>query len=385
MDQAAVQALVAAAIAAAIAPINTENQRLSDGLVHAQNAYNQLDAENTRLRAEIVTLQNAALRPQAAAAVALPHPFLVTIPAPAAGFQGPRVPDFAYDGTRGSPCREFLRKVELIARQNRGNFTDDDGSLITFAISRLTGVAMEWADPILEDMAAAQRARNDSQRWASFKLSICAAFTDPDEQGTAQREIRALVCAPGKVAEYFATFRAAAPRTQYQDEALSDIAYDALPHQTRFALVGKDHSTLTKLANLATELDAEFEKVRQARRTAPPAPVAGIRRNPAHVPVPAPVQRPAQVPARPQAAAAPRPAIAPRPPAPAPNNGPAPMQLDAATRRAQRLAAGVCLYCGQAGHFARECPNNRRLQAAAATEQTPTATVEEVQADQEDF
>ena len=57
------------------------------------------------------------------------------------------------------------------------------------------------------------------------------------------------------------------------------------------------------------------------------------------------------------------------------------MDLSAARRpkispevRAQRLADGCCLYCGEKGHYASECPNRatRALRAAAtAAPQTP--------------
>jgi Retrotransposon gag protein/Zinc knuckle len=62
---------------------------------------------------------------------------------------------------------------------------------------------------------------------------------------------------------------------------------------------------------------------------------------------------------------------------------PGPMNLSANkqqlrnTERARRRRMGLCMYCGEAGHFARECPSRANIRAAAAALEAAQASTNE--------
>ena len=183
---------------------------------------------------------------------------------------------------------------------------------------------------------------------ALLRILSCA-FGDPDEVGTAEREIKTLRQKNSDFATYFAEFQRLMTILRWDPRARRATLREGLSTELKDALVFMEEKSelgdfIIQLQNMDNRIRARAQESKASKvRTTTPL-------------------------------------IKSSHPAPTKHNEPSfqpggivPMALDASRRitpeeRQRRMQEGLCAYCAGSGHFARECPNKRppRLRVAEA-------------------
>jgi hypothetical protein len=265
-----------------------------------------------------------------------------------------------FDGSKPEELRTWILQLrnKLAAQPTR---YPDDHACLRYAFNRLSGSALNLVRSYVSETTG--RIRLDSLN-ALLDL-LRQAFDDPDRTRTANREIRKLRQKNGTFAAYLAEFGRIIGDLNWNEDAQKEQLYEGLSDEIKDALVTTRprSDSLTHFVQTCRELDNRI-RARAAERAPssknnqrPPARFGTTTTNP---PTPAPTT----------------------PKNPTGTNsghyGAAPMDLSATQKnpekiriRQERMARGECLYCGEVGHFLRECPRRaaaqaRRLTVAAA-------------------
>jgi hypothetical protein len=193
-------------------------------------------------------------------------------------------------------------------------------------------------------------------------LSILTiAFGDPDEVGTAEREMKSLRQKGTDFATYFAEFQRLMTILRWDPRAKRAALRDGLSTELKDALVFMEEKE--EFGAFAAQLQSMDNRIRSRALE-----VKGTK-------------------ARTMTTA-----LAPKSAYPAPTKhdepsfrpgGMVPMALDSsrkisAEERQRRMQEGLCAYCAGSGHFARECPNKRprplRIAETSTIPATPSPT-----------
>ena len=254
-----------------------------------------------------------------------------------------------YDGKDRTGCTTFLNHLRQYFRLNPMLFEADDDK-IDFAISYLRGKAFRFVEPHLE--------RRPSDIFGSFKIfadKLVANLGDPDLERTSEKAIRSLT-QTGSVSAYSTEFFRLAGFIKWNDDALQSQFRWGLKAEIKRALVYSnvgDADSAKALSDAAIRLDnGLYEIDHDAKRS------GGSQSRYPPSSKPAPRQSPTSA-------------------TPPTHPDPAPMEVDAGlsnkkfgpltpNQRAHRLANNLCLYCGKAGHRARECRTKTELRATLA-------------------
>jgi Retrotransposon gag protein len=321
---------------------NLPAPELHQEMVRLQTAYQgQVDRAVT-LQARLEEAQGALVRAVGAAA-----PRREKVPDP------PK-----YDGDRAA-LRPFITHLLLKLSSDHDLFPDEQKKL-AYTIGRLEGPAFNHLLPYvrpggvnLEDIAALVEV-------------LETAFGDPDRMGSAERALENLRQGNRDFATYYAEFSRLVADVDWNSEpAVRHALKRGLSVELKQELVHHDlPESLNGFVRLCQKLDNRLRAFEAETRHRLPARSAS---RPTQVPVrtPTPVTNPPNT----------RPLQFPVSSSP---NSPAPMDISSNRRRltpeerARRIAEGLCLYCGGAGHIAVQCPNTRfqggnLLRAAAAT------------------
>lgn len=180
------------------------------------------------------------------------------------------------------------------------------------------------------------------------------AYDDPDKKGSAKRELKTLRQGNREFSAYFADFQRLMTQLKYDDEAKKSYIEDGICEELTVLLESYDvpddwNEYIQLLQKLDSRIRARAPHRRKARPTAGPD-------------TPRPTAR----------VAAGAPAASTVHPTANPNyHGPAPMDLSASRkspeqqrRYNERMAAGSCTTCGEAGHFRKDCPQKPARMAA---------------------
>uniref|UniRef100_A0A8C6XAX4 CCHC-type domain-containing protein n=1 Tax=Naja naja TaxID=35670 RepID=A0A8C6XAX4_NAJNA len=267
-----------------------------------QQQLHQLQAENNDLQQQVVqlTAQLALLN----APAALPPPPRRKCPV--------AVPDKFSGQPEMFPA--FMGQCQLFMAMRLEDFPDDRAR-VGFVISLLSGSAA---------------------RWAGFWQHMRLMYEDPIRTQTAARRIKDLRQGKRPLQDYIAEFRLLCMDSTWNDVALLDAFQDGLSDELQDELVRVEAPpTLDALVVQCLCIDARLQR-RKTRHPIQESPSVSVPPHPAPT---VPRVTPSFV-----------------------TMAAEPMELGAArTRlttqeRTQRRQGGLCLYCGEPGHFATSCP-----------------------------
>lgn len=268
------------------------------------------------------------LQSQAATAAAAPAPAITTTSKSLEKVLK-KPPEF--DGKDKKACQTFISQLNLFMSGNPHLFSDDR-TKVTFAASYLRGEAYAWFEPHLLDP-------NDEllRDYALFTAELLRNKGDPDRSRNTTRQLQSLV-QTGSTADYSSRFYQLSAYLSWNDDALRDQFYTGLKKDVKDALafVDRDPATLKQLSDLAIRLDNRIHERRIEDRRSSGSQLSRT--------------------------------FAPRLP-----SAPVPMDLDATRsgkfkpltpqERQRRLENQLCLYCGEPGHRAGQCPAKARPRA----------------------
>jgi hypothetical protein len=336
-----------------IIPDHVENykrdqQRLTD--LHAELAEAQKDNSDYASRiADLerdLTSANTTIRMLQAA---VNHTSLPT----AKPIELPHPPEFSGDRKE---LLNFISKVRSKLAGESSRYIDDQHK-IRYVYGFLKGNAQNQIQPyVLSDKINLEN--------VEALISILeAAFGDPDQVGTASAELDKLTQGNKEFSQYYAEFQRLMAILDYDSNAKKAALKRGLSRELQTSLVyqAKEPQDFAKFVDLCMKLDYRIRAHAAAtKRQTTPAP-------------------PRTSPASPRTSTHPTSTNSG-------NYGAAPMDLSASQKAQnqrrcdERMAKGLCLYCGSADHFKSECPalaanNSRKARLASAeVSTTPTTT-----------
>ena len=244
-----------------------------------------------------------------------------------------------FDGQR-SKLRGFLVKLRLKLQEPKA-FRDEQAKL-RYIVGRLEGLALDQV------MSFVIPSGIDFDTVDDMIDHLKTCFDDPDRMGTATRALRTTKQGTRDFATYFAEFQRYALQVDWNQAAIRSALKDGLSTELENALITVDEpEDYTEFTNLLMKIDTKLKATKARHPSRPTAPAHNPR---IHTNRYGNTGSGSSVPPNPTASNS-------------GNYGPAPMDLSANRRkltpeeRSRRIAQGLCLYCGGAGHMAHECPN----------------------------
>lgn len=298
-----------------------------------------------------------------------------TVPAPAPVAVPPEVqPQYIRpqklaepDPFTGAPkkCKEFLSQLALIFNNDPRQYQDNDRAKLSKAISYLRGDARTWASPLIDADTGVIR----DITYESFARQLKAAFGDPDEVRTAERQLDALR-QTSSCSAYVAQFTSLAsflPNWSDNKEAWLLKFRKGLKQEIRDMLLyypqePQNFDDFTKLCiQLDNKLHAHQAEKRQATGGSSSSSSSGAKKP------------------NTSSSSSSRPPASTTTPKTSSGTAPGPMELDSTKRgplsdaeKKRRRENNLCAYCGEEGHYAASCPKkkkgNKKKHGAAVTQ-----------------
>jgi hypothetical protein len=245
-----------------------------------------------------------------------------------------------YKGER-SNFKNFVTQLSLKFSSNPAVFTSESAKII-YASSYLRGAAYTWIAPKID----ATSGTLPYLTYGEFLEDLQASFDDPDSYATSERALQSLK-QEGSCANYYTQFISLISKLCWSDSPPIISMFKAgLKDSVKDALVTQ-RPPMDSLANFAKHC-IELDNAHYSRQLEKKAIPGNTKAKP-------PVKH-SSLNQTPQSS---HPPAATTPPTQSMGE---PMQLDSAQKaknKAERLAKGLCLYCGKAGHYANKCPNKK--------------------------
>jgi hypothetical protein len=173
-----------------------------------------------------------------------------------------------YAGDR-TKLKVFLLQVQIFFKFNEEKFLDYDSKTV-WAISYLTGEALKWVEPYLEDYFANQdedgvmtTTKRIFKSFGGFKAEIGRVFGDVDAVKTAERKIRELR-QTGSAISYATEFQRHATITGWDTRALISQYEQGLKGHVLDEMARMDTpSTITGMIELSVKIDNRLHLRRQ--------------------------------------------------------------------------------------------------------------------------
>lgn len=240
-----------------------------------------------------------------------------------------------FSGDLGS-CGRFLLQCALVFEQQPHTYASDK-SRISFILGLLSGKASQWAT------AAWEANSRIFQSYTSFTAEMRKIFDHPVKGREAGKRLLSLNQGSTSVSQYAIDFRILAVESGWDDEALQIAYCNGLSDNLKDELAARDETnSLEELISLSIRLDNRLRERRREKSARP------------YVPRPFQASQSSATPS--DQTRSPPVFSSPSKPEPAPEE---PMQLGRASlspaERQRRQSSGLCLYCGQGGHYVRSC------------------------------
>ena len=170
-----------------------------------------------------------------------------------------------FDGSDPKKLNNFILLCNLYFRNNSA-YSDDEAK-VTFALSYLRGLALDYFEPTLMDSDTDPDWLSD---WSAFVQVLRTQFGPIDPTADAEDGLDNLKMRDNhRIVKYNVDFNRLAIRTGWDDSVLRHRYYSGLAERIKDAMgqVGKP-STLVELKNLAHSIDARhWERLREKSRT----------------------------------------------------------------------------------------------------------------------
>lgn len=240
-----------------------------------------------------------------------------------------------YSGDLGA-CARFLLQCSLVFDLQPSTYTTDK-SRIAFVLSLLTGKASQWATACWESKSEI------FQSYAAFTNEMRRIFDHPLKGKEAAKRLLMLSQGSSPVAQYAVDFKILAAESGWDDTALQAAFLRGLTDSVKDELAARDDTNnLEELISLATRLD---NRLRERRREKNSRQLTSRGPSSSQFSSSSPIVS----------------TSSPMFSSPSdPVSAEEPMQLGgahlSASERFRRQRSGLCLYCGQEGHFISTCP-----------------------------
>jgi len=286
-----------------------------------------------------------------------------------------REPD-TFDGTDPRKLRAFLVQCELNF-QDRPKAFASDRARVTFAQSYLKGMALEWFEPDLLNSANPRAHPLWMDNYAQFISELKSNFGPHDPIGDAEHQLDNLSMKEGqKINKYVVEFNRLAGQVRgYGDGALRHIFYSGLPDRIKdeISRVGKP-CTLDGYRTLAQTINARYwerksEVARQTKTSTSSSSNSASKGNSSASSDSKGKTKEKENKNKSSSGAK-----------PTSSETPAHLGKDGKLteeERQRRIKDKLCMFCGQPGHMARDCPKSTskssKAKARAAKAVTPAA------------
>jgi hypothetical protein len=277
-----------------------------------------------------------------------------------------------FNGRNRKGLRTWIGENEICFR-TAPNLYRTDTSKVMFAGSFLEGDAKSWFTDYFKDPANIPTFMDD---WALFIIELQRNFGLEDEIGAAEEELRKLTMNDRDHATYFvARFRAVVSNLQdtWNDRTLRNQLYAKLAPRLRSQFVSSGTpvpSTLEPLITTVERFDRAYWANFELDRTMTAS--AGVGNVPRDRIKPSPPEASSS---RLTAKPPPKPVSAIPNPRPKLNTHLTEQGKLTDTERQRRMDTGACMYCGELGHFAKDCRKKLESRPKAAnspsTQNTP--------------
>ena len=291
-----------------------------------------------------------------------------------------REPD-TFDGSNPKRLRDFLVSCNLHFRDRPQVFASDEKRIL-FILSYLKGSALSWFEPGLNDPT-------NSAHWMwnyqAFLGELEGNFGPHDPVGDAEKALNDLsMKATTRIVKYNVDFWELASRVSWNESALRDRYYRGLPLRLRVEVLrGGKPDTLPALRLKAQDADNIYwmqeEETRMESRSS--AKVGNLNKkdsNKTHHPQPhnpQPMFRPPVYHHIAPSISRPSHIIRDRPKNSISDKLGKNGKLTGSERE-RRMKEGLCLYCGDKGHVAHDCPKSKVAKARATNVSAPESKAE---------
>ena len=283
-----------------------------------------------------------------------------------------------FNGSRDA-LNGFLTQVQLVFDLQPRRFPSDQIK-ISYVIAKFRGTPLNAIRPYLA------YTENEKPEWLisydKFVQYLRRNYGDPDEKGTAERKLQSLV-QKGSASSYFAEFQQYSAVLAWEDAPLVSMAIRGLKEELKdqLVLIGDRPKTLSSLIDIVVRLDNRLWERKQEKRGDNRISSDNLRSSTARSAIQSTTTTTYQNRVSDRApfttrgqSSQPSSVRSTSPPTSALNSGMPRRLTDEEKQR--RRDKGLCLFCGQAGHIATNCPSAGRSSSSppSSTSRPPSST-----------